>query len=126
MPTNVHESVRQKVKAIFTELSGERVQRLNGGTAESPAQSPIVAALRDDLSEEVARDVAFHLTDWNSDAAFLVALLLFPERFAKEEVYAGIQNFLVHAPNHVAAAAKLAGWPIKDVFKVGAVSRAEE
>jgi hypothetical protein len=26
---------------------------------------------------------------------------------------------LIHAPNHLAAAAKLAGWPVRDVFGVG-------
>ncbi len=29
--------------------------------------------------------------------------------------------FLIHAPNHIAAAAKLGGFPVSDVFEVGAV-----
>ncbi|MGH2548563.1 MAG: hypothetical protein ACRDHN_04190 [Thermomicrobiales bacterium] len=66
----------------------------------------------------MVRDIAFHLTDWAADAAFLVALHLFPERFTAEEIADGIESFLIHAPNHVAAAAVLSGWPPKDIFGV--------
>jgi hypothetical protein len=66
-------------------------------------------------------DLAFHLSDWRADAAFLMALQLAPERFTAAEVRAGVTAFLVHAPNHLAAAAKLGGWPIEDVFGIGAL-----
>jgi len=55
------------------------------------------------------------------DAKFITALLLFPERFSREEIRRGLADFLVHAPNHVIAAAKLYGHPVKDVFGVGAL-----
>lgn len=61
------------------------------------------------------------MTDWNYDAAFITALLLFPERFSPEEIGEGIRAFLVHAPNHLAAAAKQFGYPVEDIFQVGAV-----
>jgi hypothetical protein len=32
----------------------------------------------------------------------------------------------VHAPNHVAAAAKLGGWPIADIFEIGALDAARD
>jgi hypothetical protein len=118
--------VRQKVKAIFTELAGDRVRQLEGATNAVTAQSSISSALLEECPVETAQDIAFHMTDWSSDAAFLVALLLYPEQFSKDEVSAGIQGFLIHAPNHVAAAAKLAGWPVKDVFNVGALSGPDE
>jgi hypothetical protein len=56
-----------------------------------------------------------------ADAAFLLALHLRPEAFTQEEIDDGITNFLVHAPNHVAAAAKIAGHPVTDVFEIGAL-----
>jgi hypothetical protein len=37
-------------------------------------------------SAEQAHDIAFHLTDWSSDAAFVVAALLFPERFSADQL----------------------------------------
>ena len=30
--------------------------------------------------------------------------------------------FLIHAPNHIVAAAKLGGFPVSDVFEIGALS----
>jgi hypothetical protein len=46
----------------------------------------------------------------------------FPDRFSANEIRERVLSFLVHAPNHVAAAAKLGGWPVKDIFGVGALS----
>ena len=74
-----------------------------------------------DLGADQAAELAFHLSDWRSDGAFLVALSLAPERFTPAEVADGVMAFLIHAPNHVAAAAKLAGFPVSDIFEVGAV-----
>ena len=57
-----------------------------------------------ELPAQVSSDLAFHLSDWRADAAFLIALQLAPERFTVAEVREGVTQFLVHAPNHVAAA----------------------
>jgi len=70
---------------------------------------------------EIARDIAFHLTDWHWESNFLVALTLFPERFTPDEIQSGVEAFMVHAPNHVAAAAKLWGFPVTDAFMIGAL-----
>ena len=59
--------------------------------------------------------------DWGADAAFIVALMLFPERFSAQHVLEGATNLLIHVPNHLAAAAKLFGEPVSDVFGVDAV-----
>jgi hypothetical protein len=75
-----------------------------------------------DLSVERAYDIGFHLSDWHADAAFLVALHLFPERFTASEIEDGVFAFLHHAPNHVAAAAALFGHPVEDIFEVAARS----
>ena len=123
MPYDAHNSVRKKVEAIFTELAGDRTRMLDGSTFPAGITSTITAALSGpDASEEQvlhADQIAFHLTDWNSDAAFIVALHLFPERFTPEEIEAGVDLFLVHVPSHVMAAARLAGHPAEDIFREG-------
>jgi hypothetical protein len=105
--SKAHDGVIAKVASIFAELVGERASRLAGSTTGTEAERAIAAALKREHGAEVAKKIAFHLMDWNSDAAFLVALLLFPERFSAEETDAGVAMFLLHAPAHVLAAAKL-------------------
>jgi hypothetical protein len=120
MADEPHTSVRRKVAAIFAELVGDRAERLDGNKFPAAITSTITAALTEPDSTDAqvlhADQIAFHLTDWNSDAAFLVALHLFPERFLPEEIEAGVQMFLLHVPSHVATAAKLAGHPVEDIF----------
>ena len=109
------DTFRRKVRTIFGELAGERAPNLD----RNGAQGVLGAALVDEVGVESAVEVAFHLSDWAEDAAFLVALHLFPERFTADEIRDGVRSFLIHAPDHVAAAAHLAGWPLRDVFNVG-------
>ena len=120
MPEDAHDSVRKKVESIFKELAGERADTLDGGKLPAGITSAITAALSGpDASEQQvlhADQIAFHLTDWNSDAAFIVALHLFPERFTQEEIEAAVDMFLIHVPNHIVAAARLAGHPVEDIF----------
>ena len=108
-----------KVLAIFRALDHERADRLRGNRPAVELMETVRVGLADDYPDELASDVAFHLADWNADAAFLVALNLFPERFTREEISEGIRGLLIHAPNHLAAAAKLGGFAISDIFKVG-------
>lgn len=120
MSDNAHESVRKKVQAIFVELAGERAHLLEGDIFPDDIRDTIVDALTiagatEDQALQVD-EIAFHLADWNSDAAFLVALHLFPERFTAEEIEAAVDMFLVHVPAHVIAAARLAGHPTEDIF----------
>lgn len=121
MPDDAHDSVRKKVQAIFTELAGDRACTLKGGTFPAGITNTVTAAHSgSDATEEQAlhaNQIAFHLTDWNSDAAFIVALHLFPERFTPEEIEAAVGMFLVHVPAHVLAAARLAGFPAEDIFR---------
>jgi hypothetical protein len=110
--TTPSESFRSKVAALFAEMAGGRALRLNG-------MNVIESALQVEVGAEKAHEIAFHLSDWSDDAAFILALHLFPERFTPEEVSQGVLEFLIHVPNHVAAAAHLYGLPIGDVFGVG-------
>lgn len=109
--------VSNKVRQVFLELAGDRAERLFA--AVPPATADL--ARHAGIVEHVAVDIAFHLSDWTSDAAFLLAVHLYPERFTPDEIADGICEFLIHAPNHVAAAAKLYGYPVKDIFEIGAL-----
>jgi hypothetical protein len=111
-------SFRTKVTEIFREFVGERAEILCSGLCDGQIYNRIADALvsESDIGEEVAKDIGFHLSDWHSDAAFIVALHLFPERFTPAEIEAGTADFLMHAPNHFAAAATLYGFPVDDIF----------
>lgn len=75
------------------------------------------------LSADDARDVAFHLTDWLEDMAAFSAFLQNPSSLTAEEIDSMLSRFLIHVPNHLAAAAKIyADFPVTDVFGVGAIS----
>ena len=75
------------------------------------------------LSADFAHDVTFHMTDWLDDFKKLLQFYQDPEVPSSEEVYRLILQFLIHVPNHLAAAAKLyTGFGVTDVFGVGATS----
>lgn len=113
------DTVEAKVAAVFAEMAGDRARRLDGGTMATPAMDAIGSALAGPYGAEVAADVGFHMADWNSDAAFVVALHLFPERFTAAEVAAGVGLFLVHAPNHIREACRLTGAYVWESFPEG-------
>ena len=74
--------------------------------------STITAALTNNgrLPDEFvlrADTLSFHLCDWNADAAFLVALLLYPERFTPADIRTAIRSFMNHVPWHMSAAAEI-------------------
>lgn len=69
---------------------------------------------------EVAKDIAFHMTDWLSDHQAWNDFCRDPGSLDPAAVHRLLVNFLVHVPNHVAAAQKLLlGSAMKDVFGVG-------
>ncbi len=74
----MNSTVEQKVLALLRELAGERAHQIE--VAVPTAQQTIAQALADEQAQ-IARDIAFHWTDWQSDAAFILAVILFPERF---------------------------------------------
>jgi hypothetical protein len=107
MPT-APEIVNAKTPAIFRELAGDRASRLDGSHFPADVQALVTTSLTRQFGAERANEIAFHMLDWNADAAFIVALRLFPERFTQPEIAAGINAFVIHAPNHIPAALKLA------------------
>jgi|SRR5208282_6003062 len=116
--TDAHDSFRKKVDDIFRELAGaERAKWLEAGVP-SRCMGQIAKAVSSESGypEEVGCDIGTNIADWQADAAFLVALHLFPERFTDEEIDEAIRSLLIHVPAHVIAAARLAGHPTEDIF----------
>jgi len=75
------------------------------------------------LPDSVADDVAFHMTDWLEDLDAFSRFCADPSSLSDAEVSELLTDFLVHVPNHVAAAGKLyTGVPVTDIFQVGATS----
>jgi hypothetical protein len=115
--TDDFDILRAKVADIFHELVGEKANQLF--ISLPPSADLIGQSLTDDLGVQRAEAIGFHLTDWTFEAAFLIAISLFPERFTPAEVEIGVGMLIIHALNHLAAAAKIYGQPIQDVFNLG-------
>ena len=80
-----------------------------------------VAVREGDATEGVAHDVAFHMTDWLQELASYVEFCSNPNKMNDKEANEMLLAFLIHVPNHIAAASKLyAQMPVTDVFGVGA------
>ena len=79
------------------------------------------------LPQSTAKEVAFHMTDWLDDLEALIAFFRDPGALPSSRAAEVLTSFLVHAPNHIAAAAKLyTGFPVCDVFQVGALHNDDE
>ncbi|MEE8169778.1 MAG: hypothetical protein V3T70_04455 [Phycisphaerae bacterium] len=77
--------------------------------------------------QRIVRDIEFHLTDWLDDLERFHAFCKDPTALTAEEACEFLIQFLIHVPNHVAAAAKLlADSPVTDIFEVGAVGEDDE
>jgi len=62
--------------------------------------------------EENDGSIGFHMLDWQGDAATLIAMYRFSERFTDEEIRIGVTQFLIHAPYHLVRAASIVGFPV--------------
>ena len=83
-----------------------------------------VAQKESELSASAAWDVAFHMTDWLDDLRAYYEFCERPESLSDEQLDKMLMAFLMHVPNHVAAAGKLyTDIPVTDIFKVGATAR---
>ena len=85
-----------------------------------------VAIREGELSESTAQCAAFHMTDWLSDLAAYSRFCRAPEKVSDPELNDLLLAFLIHVPDHVAAARKLyVDLPVTDVFGVGATTAPE-
>jgi hypothetical protein len=109
-------SAREKVESIFRELVGPTAERLSATRYLADVNSRITQVLTkgdyDDLELLKKDEAGLHLIDWQADAAFIVALSLYPDRFTDEEIDDGIMSFLQHAPAHIISAARILKYPI--------------
>jgi hypothetical protein len=105
--------LRTKVHLLFRKAFGSRAERLLffDFTDETPRM--VRKAFRRKLVNAKADDVGFHIWDWREDAAFVVALNLFPEKFSAAEIREGIDWFAAHAPYHVNGVAELLDYSTK-------------
>src|SRR5258706_8025501 len=95
------------MSSLDAKLIGERIQ-----TAGQREQG---------LADASARDVAFHMTDWLGDLEDYFRFCTYPHELTDGQLAKLLMRFLVHAPNHTAAAAKLyTGEGVTDVFDLGA------
>lgn len=86
-----------------------------------------VAAVEADLTQAIAHQVAFHMTDWLDDLEEYRTFVVDPSKFTDEEVNKLLIRFLIHVPNHVAAASKLFNdMVVTDVFGVGATTEPDD
>lgn len=69
-------------------------------------QSRLEGALASD-GEERAREIAFHMTDWLNELVALVRIYRDPDNATDDEIASALLDFLIHAPSHIAEAAKL-------------------
>ncbi|MCP5158075.1 MAG: hypothetical protein H6975_01465 [Gammaproteobacteria bacterium] len=85
-------------------------------------------ALKDlDMQPTAISDAVFHMTDWLSDLEKWAKFCEKPNSLSPEKLQDLLIEFLVHVPNHLAAASKLVtGIPVTDVFKVGATAESKE
>jgi hypothetical protein len=76
-----------------------------------------------ELPDSLADEVAFHMTDWIEDLDAFFRFCTNPGSLTDVEVSELLSGFLVHVPNHVAAAGKLyTGVPVTDIFHGRATS----
>ncbi len=91
-------------------------------------RSAIEAALvAQGYDARVAKDVAFHMTDWASDFIGFREFADVPDSLTPEAIEDLVMAFLIHVPNHLAAASKLMlDVPVNDVFGVGATEESSD
>jgi len=63
-------------------------------------------------------------SDWLDDFLRLYQFYRNPNKYKPEDVEKLLMDYLVHVPNHIAAAAKLmTEIGVSDIFKVGAIEK---
>ena len=108
-----------KVIALFREWVGQRAEVLERFPADVITR--IASALAEGKTQESdllrADSIGQHLVEWHREAAFLVSLTLFPEKFTNEEIRKEIDSLMWDVPAHILEAARLGGYPVENIFK---------
>ena len=109
------QAARRSARAKTSEVLGPTLFGLSERALrqrQRAARNAIEAALAKKHSLGEAGDIAFNLSAWFEEAAFLVALQLDPKRFTKEEIEASVSGVLATVLDHVWEAARVAGHPL--------------
>jgi hypothetical protein len=104
------ESATRKTRTIFVRAFGSRAAPLFKGASTQNMMETISAAFTRRMSREKAADVGFHIGDWAHDAALVLALHMFPERFTREEIRQVTDFVAAGMPYHSAALATHFGY----------------
>ncbi len=103
---------KNKVIEIFRELVGDNAENLSGSFFPAYANTKITNALlkeNPDLEDNEIVEVdsiGMDLVCWQRDAAFIVALVLFPDKFTDEDIQDEVASLLIHMPDHIKNALK--------------------
>ena len=103
---------KDKIVEIFRELVGDKADNLSGSFYPAYANTKITNALLKDYpdlnDDEVveADSIGMDLVCLQRDAAFIVALVLFPEKFTDEDIQDEVLSLLLHMPDHLKNALK--------------------
>jgi hypothetical protein len=103
MSTTPTDRACRKARAIFVKAFGERGAHLFTGMSTSAMMQTIAVAFARRMRREKAKSLGFHLGDWANDAAIVLALHMFPEKFTREEIRDVTDFVAAHLPYHCAA-----------------------
>ncbi|MBI4528023.1 MAG: hypothetical protein HY695_29865 [Deltaproteobacteria bacterium] len=109
------EAARRSARAKTSQVLSQAISNLSEralSQRQRAAQKAIQEALGKTHGVRDAREIAFHLSEWFEEAAFLVALQLDPARFSKAEIKAGVSDVLACVLDHVWEAVRVAGGPL--------------
>lgn len=104
---------KDKVLEIFRGLVGDKADKLSATHFPADINDRITSALAKEnpewTDEEIIKNdqIGMNLVDWHRDAAFIVALTLFPERFTDKEIQDEIRSLIIHVPAHIKEAESL-------------------
>ncbi len=106
--------MREKTAKILLTIKDESLSSIMNHSPK--VQERITKAFRKKLKVNKAKDLASNISDWNSDAAFLVALHTNPEGYTDAEIREGIAQIVIHLPWHIGEACKILKNPPPDDF----------
>ena len=105
-------AARRSARAKTSEVLGPALSGLSESARlwrQRVARNAIQLALGKSHGSSDAGEIAFHLSEWFEQAAFLVALQLDPKRFSRAEVEASVSDVLAYVLDHIREAARVAG-----------------
>jgi hypothetical protein len=102
-------SARRKVEEILNAAFGDKAVRVFSSQNVGQTMRVIVEAFASEMDSKKAEELAFNMADWGGDAAFVVALHLFPERFTADEIREATRSLAFHIPYHASNIADILG-----------------